>query len=111
MLGSELSQGRRGAPRGRSWRMARFMLAIALWLAMPLAASAMEEAKPSSTLLHTAYHREDGAPSGVSFIAQTEDGQLWFSTRTGLYRYDGFDFTRITLRPPGSPRTDATWAL
>ncbi|MEX1827212.1 two-component regulator propeller domain-containing protein [Luteibacter sp. CQ10] len=91
--------------------MARVMLAIALWLAMPLAASATEEAHPSSTLLHTAYRREDGAPSGVSFIAQTEDGQLWFSTRTGLYRYDGFDFTRITLRPPGSPRTDATWAL
>lgn len=90
------------------WRSA----ACLLLLLFPFApAFALDPSRPVDTLLHTAFHRAQGAPVGVAAIAQTEDGQIWFSTRSGLYRYDGFDFTRIELLPQGAAQTSATWAL
>src|SRR5262252_3314366 len=44
---------------------------------------------PSAALDHTV---RDGAPSGVSSLAQSADGTLWLGTMTGLYRFDGVRF-------------------
>jgi signal transduction histidine kinase/ligand-binding sensor domain-containing protein len=46
---------------------------------------------------HTAWTTKEGAPADTWAIAQTPDGWLWFGAPTGLYRFDGIQFERITL--------------
>ena len=41
---------------------------------------------------HTAWTIRDGAPSGVTALAQSADGTLWIGTTTGLYQFDGVRF-------------------
>jgi len=45
---------------------------------------------------HTAWTELDGAPTGATKFAQGADGWLWIATPTGLYRFDGVHFQRIT---------------
>ena len=44
---------------------------------------------------HTGWTIKDGAPGGISSIAQTADGYLWLGTNTGLFRFDGIRFERF----------------
>ncbi|HTV87168.1 MAG TPA: two-component regulator propeller domain-containing protein [Dyella sp.] len=44
---------------------------------------------------HTAWTRENGAPTGVTSLAQTPDGYLWIGSNSGLYRFDGLHFEHI----------------
>lgn len=46
---------------------------------------------------HAAWTMKDGAPADAWAMAQTRDGWLWFGAPTGLYRFDGIQFERITL--------------
>ncbi|KAF1007485.1 MAG: Sensor histidine kinase LiaS [Luteibacter sp.] len=102
--------GERGStPRRVSAYVRARLGALLLLLAWPV--FALDTTRPVDSLLHTAFHHAQGAPVGVAAIAQTDDGQIWFSTRDGLYRYDGFDFTRVELLPQGAAQTSATWAL
>jgi ligand-binding sensor domain-containing protein/signal transduction histidine kinase len=39
------------------------------------------------------------AGGAVNAIGQTNDGYLWIGTDKGLFRFDGFDFTRVTFSP------------
>jgi signal transduction histidine kinase/ligand-binding sensor domain-containing protein len=48
-----------------------------------------------SQLYHTAWSAGDGAPTGVEFLAQTNDGYLWIAGAGGLFRFDGVRFERI----------------
>src|SRR5258708_7486141 len=41
---------------------------------------------------HTAWGVNDGAPSEISALAQTEDGYLWIGSPQGLFRFDGVKF-------------------
>ncbi|KPC54254.1 sensor histidine kinase [Amantichitinum ursilacus] len=43
----------------------------------------------------TVWHTRDGAPDGSPPMAQTPDGWLWF-VGSGLYRFDGVHFERMT---------------
>lgn len=60
---------------------------------------------------HTAWTEKDGAPSGISCLAQTTDGYLWMGSETGLYRFDGNKF--VTFAPATGEHllSDAVQAL
>lgn len=49
-----------------------------------------------STLLHTSWTAREGAPTGITGIAQTPDGWIWIGSTSGLYRFDGVRFLRAT---------------
>jgi signal transduction histidine kinase/ligand-binding sensor domain-containing protein len=42
---------------------------------------------------HSSWTARDGAPSGITAMAQTTDGYLWLGTPLGLSRFDGLRFT------------------
>jgi ligand-binding sensor domain-containing protein len=83
-------------------------VALACWSAT---AGATDPQRTLAQLHHTALRGEDGAPVGAASMAQTEDGWLWVSTRTGLYRYDGFVFEKVSLLPPSGTGSEATWTV
>ena len=56
---------------------------------------------------HTRWTVDDGAPTGISRIAQTPDGWLWIAASDGLFRFDGVTFERIAP-PVGSPMERAS---
>jgi ligand-binding sensor domain-containing protein len=51
---------------------------------------------------HAVWTTRDGAPAGVTTLAQSVDGVLWIGTTTGLYRFDGVRFERFEL-PDSQP--------
>jgi len=46
----------------------------------------------------------------ITGIAQDSPGFMWFSTLSGLYRYDGYSFTNYTHDPGDATSFSATWA-
>jgi signal transduction histidine kinase/ligand-binding sensor domain-containing protein len=46
---------------------------------------------------HAQWTAANGAPPGISTMAQTRDGWLWLGTADGLYRFDGERFERYPL--------------
>ena len=50
---------------------------------------------PISQLMHRSITAEEGAPIGISSIAQTPDGFLWLATPHGLFRFDGVTFQQM----------------
>ena len=60
-------------------------------------ATTLEEGK-----YHTSWTTRDGAPRGVTGLAQTQDGYLWIGTTLGLYRFDGSDFAQFPKEGTGS---------
>src|SRR5258708_1658324 len=81
------------------WRTAA---RIAIVLAVPWYAVALDPHRPASNYLRTTFTIEDGLPSNiVNDIVQTRDGFLWIGTPTGLVRFDGRHFKSIELQ--GSP--------
>ncbi|WP_109126039.1 triple tyrosine motif-containing protein [Dyella sp. C11] len=49
--------------------------------------------------VHQSWTVRDGAPSAVCVIAQAPDGYLWLGTGTGLFRFDGVQFSPYRLAP------------
>ena len=47
---------------------------------------------------HAAWTIRDGAPSGVTALAQSADGMLWIGTTTGLYQFDAVRFEHFEPR-------------
>lgn len=45
--------------------------------------------------LHQSWTIGEGAPPGITALAQAPDGYLWMGAVTGLYRFDGAKFTRF----------------
>ncbi|NID14484.1 sensor histidine kinase [Luteibacter yeojuensis] len=88
-------------------RLMSFAIALACWTT----ASATDPERTLAQLHHTALRGEDGAPVGAASMAQTEDGWFWVSTRTGLYRYDGFAFEKVPLLPPSGSGSESTWTI
>ena len=43
-------------------------------------------------IIHESWTFKDGAPEGVSALAQTADGFLWLGAPAGLFRFDGVRF-------------------
>jgi signal transduction histidine kinase/ligand-binding sensor domain-containing protein len=48
---------------------------------------------------HTAWSGNEGAPSNISALAQTEDGYLWIGSPQGLFRFDGVKFEEYKPQP------------
>jgi signal transduction histidine kinase/ligand-binding sensor domain-containing protein len=44
---------------------------------------------------HVSWTSNNGAPTGVTSLAQTSDGYLWIGSNSGLYRFDGVNFEHI----------------
>ncbi|AVR96455.1 hypothetical protein C9I28_12665 [Pseudoduganella armeniaca] len=58
---------------------------------------------------HTSWTASNGAPTGITAIAQTPDGWLWIGGAAGLFRFDGARFERardIGLEPLSSSITN-----
>jgi signal transduction histidine kinase/ligand-binding sensor domain-containing protein len=53
-----------------------------------------------SQFQHTAWTVKQGAPGQVTALAQSADGYLWCATQSGVFRFDGVSFERVS---PGVP--------
>ncbi|WP_245653539.1 sensor histidine kinase [Sphingomonas pituitosa] len=73
-----------------------FVLGLCAALLLPGAGWAATPERPLAELRHTRWTLRDGAPSNIRAIVQGRDGFLWLGTATGLYRFDGIRFERIT---------------
>jgi signal transduction histidine kinase/ligand-binding sensor domain-containing protein len=84
--------------------------ALAWHLATVIAAPAEPApAQPVIAMQHTSWTASDGAPTGITAIAQTPDGWLWIGGAAGLFRFDGARFERardIGLEPLSSSITN-----
>jgi signal transduction histidine kinase/ligand-binding sensor domain-containing protein len=60
-----------------------------------------------SQMVHTAWTGRDGAPQGITALAQTPDGMLWIGGDGGLYTFDGLNFVAFNPRA-GSPPLPAS---
>ena len=69
------------------------LAALLLLLTTPYV-SALDRERSIAEFFHTAWIISEGAPSGLTQIAQTTDGYLWLGTLTGLIRFDGVTFER-----------------
>ena len=52
--------------------------------------------EPVIDLLHASWTAREGAPAGITGIAQTQDGWIWIGSTSGLYKFDGVRFLRAT---------------
>jgi len=80
---------------------------VLLFFNWPVQASMRDRAV--AELQHMRWLGKDGAPSGLTSLAQTPDGFLWLGTEYGVYRFDGLRFTKADAHtknrfPPESAR-------
>ncbi|MDE1918689.1 MAG: hypothetical protein KGJ57_16655 [Sphingomonadales bacterium] len=68
-------------------------------------------AQDVSGFRHTHWSLREGAPIGISAIAQTDDGFLWLGASSGLYRFDGIGFDHVAPPRSGRPRANMVTAL
>ncbi|MBC7989663.1 MAG: ATPase [Luteimonas sp.] len=66
------------------------------------AAMALDRDVALRDLKHTGWGPEEGAPSAITAMAQTNDGYLWLGNASGLFRFDGLRFERFD--PPRDDR-------
>ncbi|MBB3220542.1 sensor histidine kinase [Pseudoduganella umbonata] len=81
----------------RAWAFIVAALAICSSAAAtpaPVAGKAHAYTSSANDLLHTSWTAREGAPTGISQIAQTPDGWLWIGSSSGLYKFDGVRFLR-----------------
>ena len=82
-----------------SWlkRRRRALNGIAL-ICLVSHAYGLDPNRPLLQYVRENWHTEAKFPGGaVSAIAQTHDGYLWIGTDKGLFRFDGFNFVRVSL--------------
>jgi signal transduction histidine kinase/ligand-binding sensor domain-containing protein len=77
----------------------RLILLLWLVLAASLATSSPARADSRPWTLdryqHSAWTTRDGAPVGVTSLAQTNDGFIWVGSSEGLFRFDGLRFEHV----------------
>jgi signal transduction histidine kinase/ligand-binding sensor domain-containing protein len=71
------------------------------------------QSQPVIDVYHSDWTTKDGAPRGVTSLAQSRDGYLWVATILGLYRFDGYRFSpypniQDTRRLPSTNITSLT---
>lgn len=78
------------------WNLSRcFCFFVVLLAVVSFEADAKTEG-PIAGYVHTGWTQADGAPAEVWSIVQDDDGWLWLSSPSGLYRFDGDRFEHIT---------------
>ena len=77
-------------------RLEHYSCFVTLTLALILCTEAIASVLPAwrPDLHHSAWTREDGAPSAAYSMTQDENGLLWFAASDGLYSFDGARFVR-----------------
>lgn len=77
----------------------RLILLLCLLLVTSLAApnSVWADSRPWTLdrYQHSAWTTRDGAPVGVTALAQTNDGFIWVGSSEGLFRFDGLRFQHV----------------
>ncbi|GAB3253463.1 sensor histidine kinase [Chitinimonas naiadis] len=74
-------------------RLARILGSLILLLIVAcLPARALDDTLRLEDYHHETWSSKQGAPSGITGMAQTRDGWLWLATDNGLYRSDGVRF-------------------
>ncbi|HYC96002.1 MAG TPA: hypothetical protein VEB39_09935, partial [Sphingomicrobium sp.] len=63
-------------------------------------ANALDPHRSIAQYKHTRWTVTGGAPPLIFALAQGRDGYLWIGSSTGLYRFDGATFEKISLAPP-----------
>jgi signal transduction histidine kinase/ligand-binding sensor domain-containing protein len=74
-------------------------LSFCLNLALPLCA----QEQAISQMVHTSWTGVDGAPQGITALAQTPDGILWIGAIAGLFSFDGVTFTAFSPKTNSPP--------
>jgi len=101
----------RPRPRPRGLLAGAILLLLACLFTHP--AWALDPGVELGQLHHTRWTPREGAPAGITALAQTRDGLLWLGTTGGLVSFDGVSF-RHAESPAGEPRilddVAALWA-
>ena len=90
-------------PRQSSRPRLRTQVFLALLLMLATAMSCNAIAQQTQTIrqmVHTSWTGRNGAPQGITALAQTPDGRLWIGTVAGLYSFDGYSFKEFALPFP-----------
>jgi len=73
---------------------------------------ALDPLKSASQYGHDVWLRQNGLPAnGVHVSLQTHDGYLWFGTTAGLFRFDGYQFTRIPTDTSNADNPETIYSL
>jgi signal transduction histidine kinase/ligand-binding sensor domain-containing protein len=64
--------------------------------------------KPFESQYHNSWTVREGIPSFLWHVAQTSDGFLWLASETGLYRFDGLEFTKFYTSHDHNSNSDNT---
>src|SRR5258706_1701043 len=73
------------------------MMGLTLWICLVIVLScvstfALDRDRSIVQFHHTAWGVNEGAPTEISALAQTEDGYLWIASPQGLFRFDDVKF-------------------
>ena len=79
-------------------------IALILWICLLIALAgvstyALDRDRSIVQFHHTAWGVNEGAPTEISALAQTEDGYLWIGSPRGLFRFDGVKFEEYKPQP------------
>src|SRR6202050_2826353 len=74
-------------------------------------AFALDRDRSIAQFHYTAWSENDGAPSEISALAQTEDGYLWIGSARGLFRFDGVKFEEYKPQPGAELPSHSIYSL
>ncbi|HEY2684660.1 MAG TPA: triple tyrosine motif-containing protein [Steroidobacteraceae bacterium] len=72
-----------------------FALPVLQLVACTSGAADLDSPKDIPYLYHQSWRARDGAPTGITALAQSSDGMLWLAAHGGLYRFDGTHFSPV----------------
>jgi signal transduction histidine kinase/ligand-binding sensor domain-containing protein len=81
---------------------APFLFAAVLCAYLTAGNRVLAQGQTLSEMDHKSWTARDGAPQGVTALAQATDGVLWIGTEGGLFSFDGRTFSAFQPRP-GEP--------
>jgi len=84
-------------------RLAKRLVNVSVVLSLlALALHLRAQDQTIAQMIHTSWTGRDGAPQGITALAQTRDGILWIGGISGLFTFDGVNFAPFNPKP-GSP--------
>jgi ligand-binding sensor domain-containing protein len=95
----------------RSGHILKWLILVPLsfWLGLALPLCAQEQT--IAQMVHTSWTARDGAPLGITALAQTPDGTLWIASFGGLFSFDGVKFEAFRPKRGSDPLPTVTIRL